>query len=83
MWSYTGSAQAFAFHGRLRPQERKKLLRALDRMAEPPPMGQPAGLHDDAGRELRIWRDDGFEFLFCSDHLVRELRIVEIGHSHP
>lgn len=78
MWSYAGSAQAFAFHGRLGPRDRKKLLRALDRMAEYPPAGQLAGLKDDAGRDLRTWRDDGFEFLFWPDHAVKELRIVEI-----
>ncbi len=78
MWSYTGSAQAFAFHGRLGPPDRKKLLRAMDRMAQHPSRGEPAGIKDEAGRELRRWRDDGFEFLFWPDHAVKELRILEI-----
>ncbi|MEY2880739.1 MAG: hypothetical protein RLZZ15_3119 [Verrucomicrobiota bacterium] len=47
-------------------------------MAAHPPAGEPAGLSDDAGRALRLWRDDGFEFLFWPDHAVKELRIVEI-----
>ena len=78
MWSYAGSAQAFAFHGRLGPRERKRLLRVLDRMAQHPPIGEPSGLQDEAGRALRMWRDQGFEILFWQDHAVKELRIVEI-----
>ena len=78
MHSYTGSAQAFAFHGRLGPRERRRLLMALDRMTAQPPTGEPSDIRDEAGRELRIWRDDGFEFLFWIDHGARELRIVEI-----
>ena len=78
MWSYTGSAQAFAFHGRLPTQGRKRLLRALNRMAENPPAGQPAGLKDEAGRDLRTWRAEEFEFLFWLNHAMRELCMVEI-----
>lgn len=47
-------------------------------MAAQPPAGQLAGIKDEAGRELSLWRDDGFEFLFWPDHAVKELRIVEI-----
>jgi hypothetical protein len=78
MWSYAGSAQAFAFHGRLGPNDRQRLLRVLDRMAQNPPTGEPSGLHDETGRVLLTWRDEGFEILFWQDHGTRELRIVEI-----
>ena len=81
MWNYAGSAQAFAFHGRLGPNERRRLLRVLDRMAQHPPPGEPSGLVDEAGRALLTWRDDGFEVLFWVDHAVRELRIVEVEWS--
>ncbi len=62
MWTYAGSAQAFAFYGRLRPRERQRLLQ----------------VRDEAGRDLFAWRADGFEILFWPDHAVRELRIVEV-----
>lgn len=78
MWTYAGSAQAFAFHGRLGPRDRKKLLHTLDRMADHTPAGESSGVKDEAGRELRVWRADGFEVLFWPDHAVKELRIVEI-----
>jgi hypothetical protein len=81
MWSYAGSAQAFAFHGRLAPRERKRLLAVLNRMAEHPPLNVRAELRDEAGRELGVWRDDGFEILFWADHFARELRIVEIDFA--
>jgi hypothetical protein len=83
MWTYAAGAQAFAFQIRLSTNERKKLLRALDRMAQHPPPGEPAGFKDDAGRDMRVWRDDGFEFLFWPDHAARELRIVEIEFVRP
>jgi hypothetical protein len=70
MHSYTGSAQALAFHGRLGPRERRRLLMTLDLMAAHPPVGEPSGIRDETGRELRIYRDDGFEFLFWDDHLA-------------
>jgi hypothetical protein len=78
MWNYAGSAQAFAFYGRLRPNDRRRLLRALDRMAQQPPLGDPSGVTDEAGRALLLWSDDGFEILFWQDHAAREPRIVEI-----
>ena len=78
MGSYAGSAQAFAFYGRLGPAERKRLLHVLDRMAQFPPNGEPSGLGDGSGRALFTWREEGFEILFWQDHAARELRIVEI-----
>ena len=81
MWAYAGSAQAFAFHGRLGPNERRSLLRVLDRMAQHPPAGEPSGLGDEVGRALLTWRDEGFEILFWVDHAARELRIVEVEWS--
>ena len=81
MWAYAGSAQAFAFHGRLGPTERRRLLRVLDRLAQHPPAGEPSGVVDDAGRALLTWRDEGFEILFWVDHAARELRIVEVEWS--
>jgi len=81
MWSYAGSAQAFAFHGRLGLGDRQRLLRVLDRMAQHLPAGEPSGLHDETGRALLMWRDEGFEILFWRDHGIRELRIVEIERT--
>jgi len=81
MWNYAGSAQAFAFHGRLAPTERRRPLRVLERMAQHPPSGEPSEIVDEAGRALLTWRDEGFESLFWVDHAARELRIVEVEWS--
>jgi hypothetical protein len=78
MWTYAGSAQAFAFYGRLGVRERQQLLRVLDEMTRRPPEGLRSELRDDTGRDLLIWRAEGFELLFWADHAARELRIVEI-----
>ena len=81
MWNYAGSAQAFAFFGRLGPVDRRRLLRVLDQMAAHPPAGERSGLKDEAGRELLVWRDEGIEILFWLDQAAKELRVVEIDWS--
>jgi len=74
MWNYAGSAQAFAFLGRLGPRDRQRLLDALHRMALHPPLDLTPEVRDETGRELFAWRAEEFEILFWPDHAVRELR---------